>query len=179
MPVSFYMYIKINHTSAPHYWEYHHSHYGDVMSVLAAQITGNSIVYSTVRTGLHKRKHHWKLRITCPLRGEEAVTGGTGPGFARKMHQWPGALALLWEESTAVTNGFPSQGASNAENVFISWSWRHRAPKWFRVPLSGVPTRNTQLFSWLFRLFTLQPLRAPGYCRRPSGRAIGRADKPR
>ena len=27
--------------------------------------------------------------------------------------------------------------------------------------------------------FTVQPLRAPGYCRRPSGWAGGRADKPR
>ena len=28
-------------------------------------------------------------------------------------------------------------------------------------------------------IFTPQPLRAPGYCGRPSGRAGGRADKPR
>ena len=28
-------------------------------------------------------------------------------------------------------------------------------------------------------IFTPQPLRAPGYCRTPSGRAGGRADKPR
>ena len=38
-------------------------------------------------------------------------------------------------------------------------------------------TRNKDTVCSFF--FTPQPLRAPGYCRRPSGRAGGRADKPR
>ena len=48
----------------------------------------------------------------------------------------------------------------------ITHRWEHRV-KWMRI----VTIMNVNIF-------TPQPLRAPGYCRRPSGRAGGRADKP-
>ena len=69
-------------------------HYSDViMSVISSQITGVSSVCSTVCLGADRRKHHKALR------------------------QWS-----LWGKPP-VTGGFPSQRASNAENVAI-W-WRH------------------------------------------------------
>ena len=74
-------------------------HYSDViMSATAYQITGVSIICSTSRSSADQRKQQSrasKLRVTGLCEGNPPVTGG-----------------------------FPSQRASNAENVFI-W-WRHR-----------------------------------------------------
>ena len=70
-------------------------HYSDViMSAMASQITGVSIVYLTVSSGADQRKH----QISASLHG---LCAGNSP----------------------VTGGFPSQRASNAENISI-W-WRH------------------------------------------------------
>ena len=69
-------------------------HYcGVIMSAMASQITGVSSVNSIVCSGADRRKHP-KLRVTGLCEGNSPVTGE-----------------------------FPSQRASNAENVFI-W-WRH------------------------------------------------------
>ena len=52
----------------------HYAHYNDViMSVMASQITGNSIVYSTVYSGADQRKH----QISASL------------AFVRGIHRWP------------------------------------------------------------------------------------------
>ena len=70
------------------------SHYSDViMSAMTSQITGLSIVCLTVCPGTDQRKKT-ELRVTGLCEGNPPVTGG-----------------------------FPSQRASNAENVSI-W-WRH------------------------------------------------------
>ena len=65
-------------------------HYNDVIiSVMASQITGDSIVCSTVCSGADQRKHQSSTK----------------------------------EGNPSVTGGFPSQRASDADNVSI-W-WRH------------------------------------------------------
>ena len=70
-------------------------HYSDViMSVMASQITGVSMVYFTVCLGADQRKY-----------------------------QSPAALVLC-EGNSPVTGEFPSQRASDAEDVFFIW-WRH------------------------------------------------------
>ena len=69
-------------------------HYNDVrMSAMASQITSLTIVYSTVYSGTDQRKHQ----------------SSTSLAFVRGIHRRPGE--------------FPTQMASNAENVSI-W-WRH------------------------------------------------------
>ena len=66
--------------------------YGDViMSAMASQITGVSIVYSTVCSGVDKKKAS-KLRVTG-----------------------------LCERNSPVTGEFPAQRASDAENVSSWW----------------------------------------------------------
>ena len=66
--------------------------YGDViMGAMAFQITGVSIVYSTVCSGADQRKHQRSASLA----------------FVRGIHRWP------FE--------FPPQRASNAENVSIWW----------------------------------------------------------
>ena len=83
------------------------NHYTDVIiSAMASQITGVCIVYSTVCSGANQTKH----RIL-------PVTG-------------------LCEGNPPVTGGFPSQRASNAENIFI-W-WRHHE----RQRPSGFPSQS-------------------------------------
>ena len=77
-------------------------HYSDViMDVMVSQITGISIVSSTVCPGADQRNH--KKNIKAP-------------------RHWP-LLGKTTGHSTSVTVGFPSQRASNAEIVSI-W-WRH------------------------------------------------------
>ena len=61
------------------------------MSMIASQITGISIVYSTICSGADQRKKS-KLRIT-------GICGGNSP----------------------VTGEFPAQRASNVENISIWW----------------------------------------------------------
>ena len=95
--------------------------------------------------------------------------------------------------NSPVTGEFPTQMASNAENVSIWWhhheyfTWETLNILWIIVidTIWGWNIKFLQVI-WLWKrwvLFTPQPLRAPGYCRRPSGRsgsrAGGRADKPR
>ena len=78
------------------------SHYNDViMSAIASQITSLTIVYSIVYSGADKKKTS-KLRVTGLCAGNSPATGE-----------------------------FPTQKASNAENVSI-W-WRHHVPVlgWF------------------------------------------------
>ena len=65
------------------------------MSLMASQITGLTIVYSTVYWGADQKTS--KLRVT---------------GFVRGIHR-----------GSPVTGEFPAQRASDAENVSI-W-WRH------------------------------------------------------
>ena len=75
------------------------AHYNDVtMSVMASEITSITIVYSTVYSGPHQRKHQSSASLA----------------FVRGIHQWP------------VTNELPAQRASNMENVSI-W-WCHHVP---------------------------------------------------
>ena len=64
------------------------------MGAMVSQITGGSIVYSTVCSGANQRKH-----------------------------QGPASLAFVCEGNSPVTDEFPAQNNSNAENVSI-W-WRH------------------------------------------------------
>ena len=75
-------------------------HYNDViMSAMASQITGVSIVCAGVCSGVDQRTS--KLRVTG-----------------------------LCDEKPPVTGGFPSQRASNAENVSIWWrlhEWQAKA----------------------------------------------------
>ena len=71
-----------------------------MMSAMASQITGVSIIYSTVCSGAELKKKS-KLRVTGLCAGNSPVTGE-----------------------------FPAQRASNAENVSIWWrhhalQWRH------------------------------------------------------
>ena len=67
-------------------------HYNDIMmSAMASQITGVLIVCTTVYSGIDQRKHQSSVSLA----------------FVRGIH--------------LVTSGFPSQRASNAENVFIWW----------------------------------------------------------
>ena len=73
------------------------------MSAMASQITGVSTVYSTVFQAQIKEN------IKAP-------------------HHWP-----MWGESTGDRGGFPSQMASNAENVSI-W-WRHHVETTFNTPV--------------------------------------------
>ena len=85
------------HVSCKAYQESHKPftfcHYADViMRAMASQITGVSIVYSTVCSGASKK-------------------------ITKAPRHW------LCEGCSPVTGGFPSQRASNAENVPV-W-WRH------------------------------------------------------
>ena len=71
-----------------HWW---HHHYSDViMSVMASQTTGVSIVYSAVYSGTDQRKHQSSASLA----------------FVRGIHRW---------------HEFPTQRASNVENVPIWW----------------------------------------------------------
>ena len=73
-------------------------HYSDViMSAMASQITGVSMVCSTVCLGADQRKH-------------------------QTPRHWP-----LWGEFTGdqVTGEFPSQWASNVEHVSVWWRHHH------------------------------------------------------
>ena len=69
------------------------------MSAMASQITGVSIVCSTVSSGADQRNKSPKLRV-------KGLCAGNSP----------------------VTGEFPAQKASNAENVSISWR-HHDAEK--------------------------------------------------
>ena len=84
------------------------------MGVIASQTTSVSIVYSTVCSGADQRK-------TSMVR----VTG-------------------LGEENSAMTGEFPTQGASNEENVSI-W-WRHHVYTEARVSMGNhlLPNRFVQ-----------------------------------
>ena len=66
------------------------------MTAMAFQITNLTIVYSTVYSRRRSKNKTWKLRVTGLCEGNSPVTGE-----------------------------FPSQMASDAENVF-TW-WRHHA----------------------------------------------------
>ena len=83
-------------------WYHVHSHYSDIiMSTMASQINGVSIVYSTVVSWGRSKKIS-NLRVTDLCVGNSPVTGE-----------------------------FPTQRASNAENVSI-W-WRHHVTLLFCV----------------------------------------------
>ena len=72
-------------------------HYNDViMNAMASQITSLTIVYSTVYSGIGKKKKT-KLRVTVLCAGNSPVTGE-----------------------------FPAQRVSNAENVSIWWRLHER-----------------------------------------------------
>ena len=67
-------------------------HYSDaIMSTMVSQITGNSMVYSTISSGAEQRKHQ------------------------------SSALIGLCAGNSPVTGEIPAQTASNAENVSIWW----------------------------------------------------------
>ena len=75
--------------------------YSDViMSAMSSQITGISTVYSTVFSGADKMEHH-----------SPCLTG-------------------LCEGNSPVTGEFPSQRASNAENVSDSWRLHGNFTRW-------------------------------------------------
>ena len=79
----------------------HLTPYGDViMGAMASQITSLTIVYSTVYSGTDQRKH-----------------------------QSPASQAFLCAGNSPVTSEFPTQKASNAENVSIWWR-HHDTPYW-------------------------------------------------
>ena len=79
--------------------EFQNHHYSEViMSTMASQITGLSIVYSTVCSGADQRKHQSSASLTF-VRGE--FTGD----------RW-----------------FPAQRASNAEDVSIWWRHHDNTP---------------------------------------------------
>ena len=83
------------------------SHYNDViMTAMVSQITSLTIIYSSVYSGADK-KNTSKLRVTG-----------------------------LCEENSPVTGEFPTQRASNAENVSI-W-WRHHEYRPFCSGKQGV-----------------------------------------
>ena len=85
---------KLATTNSTAFW-----HYSDViMSAIASQITGISIVYPAVCSGVNQRKHQ-KLRVTC-----------------------------LSEGNSPVIREFPAQRASDAENASIMIWWRHHDP---------------------------------------------------
>ena len=67
-------------------------HYSDIMRVMASQITGITIVYSTICSGADQRKHQ----------------SSTSLAFVRRIH---------WQQ----LNSPHAQRASNAENIFIWW----------------------------------------------------------
>ena len=67
-------------------------HYKNVMmGTMASEITSLSIVYSTVYSGADERKHQSSVSLA------------------------------LWAGNSPVTDDFPAQMASNAENVCILW----------------------------------------------------------
>ena len=92
------------------------------MSTMASQITSASIVYSTVCSGPYQRKHQ-----------KPSVTG-------------------LCVGNSPVTGEFPSQRASNAENVSIWWR-RYAERQHFRA-IPGISIGDSSNFSdklpWLF-----------------------------
>ena len=80
-----------NAKTFPHY-VFHTCYYIDViMSAMASQTTGVSIVYSTVCRGVDQRKHHSSASLA----------------FVRGIHRWPVNSPHTW--------------ASNAENDSIWW----------------------------------------------------------
>ena len=88
-------YCRFNHNSWFYYILDETSDYGDVIiSAMASQITSRTIICSIIYSGVDQRKHQ----------SSESLA------FVRGIH-------------VAVTGEFPTQRASNAENVSI-W-WRH------------------------------------------------------
>ena len=95
-------------------------HYSDViMGAMASQITRLTIVYSTVYSGTDQRKY----QSTASL----AFVRGIHLGLVNSPHKWPITRkmfplhdVIMWKEATA-TGDFPSQRASNAERVPMSW----------------------------------------------------------
>ena len=85
---------------------------------MASQITGLTIVYSTVYSGTDQRKHQSSASLA----------------FVRGIHRWP--------------VNYPQKMASNAENVFIWWRhhvtshqpWRQRSKS-----IYGIPLRNGRI----------------------------------
>ena len=79
-----------------------HMHYSDViMSAMLSQITGVSIVCSSVCRGADQRIHQSSASLT--------LVGGNLPA----------------------TRGFPSQRASDVENVPTSWHHHGMSPSWY------------------------------------------------
>ena len=77
-------------------------HYNDVvMNAMVSQITGVSIICSTVGLGADQRKHQSSASLT------------------------------LFEGNSPVTDEFPAQKASNAENVSIWWRHHSNTAIWF------------------------------------------------
>ena len=106
-------------------------HYNDViMRAIASQITSLTIVYSTVSSGADERKHQSSASLAF-VRGipRSPVNSPHRGSVMRKMFPFDDVIMLnhkikanikaprhwpLWEESI---NGFPSQRASNADNI--------------------------------------------------------------
>ena len=88
------------------------------MNVMASQITGVSIVYSTVCLGSDKKKTS-KLRVTG-----------------------------LCEGNSLVTSEFPAQRASNAENVSIWWRFHVAQNILHNIKDKFVYTNPTPMIGW-------------------------------
>ena len=86
-------------------------HYSDVKtSVLVAQITGVSIVYSTVFAGADQRKHQ----------------SSASPAFVRGIHRWPvnsPHKGLVLREMFPLDNVIMSQGFSVENSITSSFRW--------------------------------------------------------
>ena len=89
---------SLDHYSAPHYSDV-------IMSAMASQITGVLIVYSTVCSGGHQRKHQTSASLAC----------------VRGIHRWPvNSRSHRW---------IPHTKASDAEHVSI-WLRHHENKKY-------------------------------------------------
>ena len=86
-------------------------HYNEAtISMMASQITSISIVYSTIRSGIDQRKKS-KLRVTGLCEGNSPVTGK-----------------------------FPTQRASNTENVSIWWLHHENTHTQINIIVNGDQT---------------------------------------
>ena len=111
-------------TKAPNRWPFvgqnHRWHYNDViMAAMASPITSLTFVCSTVYSSLDQKKHQSSASLA----------------FARGIHRW---LVNSPHGNSPVTGEFPTQRASNAQNVSI-W-WRHHGPADF--PTNGPKCEN-------------------------------------
>ena len=88
------------------------------MIAMASQISGNWTVCSTVKGDAFYRKHKSSLLTLCE--GNPPVTGGL-LALCEGNPPVTGGLLALCEGNPPLTSGFPTQRASNTENVSMSW----------------------------------------------------------